>query len=160
MAMQLYCWQQASLWKRRVVAVRPLPAPQAPQALLYQSDTRLDRGDRASDAGAPERGGSEATGTAEAGTAGLAGEIASDSRLSVAVVPSDVTTYVYLNGGSLLGRAPLRDLPVRPGQHRLILWAPSIRGRAVRTVTVAPGEHATIMTVLAAVPTAAGSMVR
>jgi hypothetical protein len=160
LGLHLYCWQQASTWRRASLSVRPLPAPQPPGGLVYQSDARLDPSDRGSTDSSPDpvRSGSTAGLTPAPRASG--GGRTDDTCISVAVVPSDVTTYVYLNGGSLLGRAPLHDLPVRPGQHRLILWAPSIRGRAVRTVNVAPGEHAVVMTALAAMPVGSTTMVR
>jgi hypothetical protein len=52
--------------------------------------------------------------------------------------PPEVETFIYVNGGSLLGRAPLRTAALMPGYHRLLFWAPSIRGRAARTIYVQP----------------------
>src|SRR3989442_315741 len=57
-----------------------------------------------------------------------------ETRLSLSVAPQNVTTFVYLNGGTLLGRAPLHETPLSPGRHRLVLWAPAIRGRAIYSV--------------------------
>jgi hypothetical protein len=56
----------------------------------------------------------------------------------VQTAPPEVETFVYVNGGSLLGRAPLRTAALMPGYHRFLFWAPAIRGRAVRTVYVQP----------------------
>ena len=56
----------------------------------------------------------------------------------VQTVPPEVETFVYVNGGSLLGRAPLRTAALMPGYHRLLFWAPSIHGRAARTIYVQP----------------------
>jgi hypothetical protein len=50
--------------------------------------------------------------------------------------PANVETFVYANGGSLLGKAPLRTSELPPGSHRLLFWAPSIGGRATQTVYV------------------------
>jgi hypothetical protein len=51
-------------------------------------------------------------------------------------VPPNVETFVYANGGALLGRAPVRTSNLLPGTHRLLFWAPTIGGRASRTVYV------------------------
>jgi hypothetical protein len=55
-----------------------------------------------------------------------------------------IPTFVYLNGGSLLGEAPLRNAAIPAGRHTLgrhtlVFWAPSVGGRSIRTVNVAPG---------------------
>lgn len=52
--------------------------------------------------------------------------------------PPEVETFVYVGGGTLLGKAPVRTAALRPGTHRLLFWAPSIRGRATRTIYVQP----------------------
>jgi hypothetical protein len=52
--------------------------------------------------------------------------------------PPNVPTFVYANGGALLGQAPIRTAVLRPGYHRLLFWAPSIRGRASCMVYVRP----------------------
>jgi len=62
----------------------------------------------------------------------------------VQTTPPDIETFVYVNGGSLLGRAPLRTAALMPGYHRLLFWAPAIRGRAVRTVYVQPETTTTV----------------
>ena len=59
--------------------------------------------------------------------------------LSVLTEPP-VATFVYLNGGSLLGQTPLRNVTVPAGRHTLVFWSPSVGGRSRRTVEVAPGE--------------------
>ena len=59
--------------------------------------------------------------------------------LSVLTEPP-VATFVYLNGGSLLGQTPLRNVTVPAGRHTLVFWSPSVGGRSRRTVDVAPGE--------------------
>ncbi|MFN3649717.1 MAG: hypothetical protein ACK47B_09045 [Armatimonadota bacterium] len=48
-------------------------------------------------------------------------------------------TFVYLDGGKLLGVAPLRNAAVPAGRHTLVFWAPSIQGRASRTIHVPRG---------------------
>jgi hypothetical protein len=62
----------------------------------------------------------------------------------VQTTPPEIETFVYVNGGSLLGRAPLRTAALMPGYHRLLFWAPTIRGRAVRTVYVQPETTTTV----------------
>ncbi|HTE18599.1 MAG TPA: PEGA domain-containing protein [Armatimonadota bacterium] len=59
--------------------------------------------------------------------------------LSVTTDPP-VDTFVYLNGGTLLGHAPLQATAIPAGRHTLVFWAPSIGGRSTRTVDVEPGE--------------------
>lgn len=50
-----------------------------------------------------------------------------------------VRTFVYLNGGTLLGEAPLRNAAIPAGKHTLVFWSPSVNGRSTRKVEVAPG---------------------
>ncbi len=50
-------------------------------------------------------------------------------------------TYVYLNGGTLLGQAPLRNIPVPAGRQNLLVWTPSVGGRECRTVTILAGAE-------------------
>lgn len=59
--------------------------------------------------------------------------------LTVTTVPP-VATFVYLNGGSLLGQTPIRNAAVPAGRQTLVFWTPSVGGRSRRTVDVAPGE--------------------
>ena len=61
------------------------------------------------------------------------------------VVSPEVPAFVYLNGGSLLGEAPLRDMSLPAGRHELVIWAPSINGRARRVIEVEAGEHDTVV---------------
>ncbi len=49
-------------------------------------------------------------------------------------------TYVYLNGGTLLGTLPLRNAKLPPGNHRLVFWTPRIGGRTQRRISVKPGQ--------------------
>jgi hypothetical protein len=60
------------------------------------------------------------------------------SLVLIRTSPPEVPTFVYANGGALLGRAPLRTAALQPGYHRLLFWAPSIGGRASRLVYVRP----------------------
>lgn len=46
------------------------------------------------------------------------------------------TTYVYYNGGSMLGIAPLRVRFNRPGRHRLTFFTPRLASWSERWVTV------------------------
>lgn len=67
------------------------------------------------------------------------GEVRATERRTWVVinaVPANVATYIYANGGSLLGRAPVRTADLPPGTHRLLFWAPAIGGRVSRTVVV------------------------
>ncbi len=50
-------------------------------------------------------------------------------------------TYVYNNGGSLLGLAPLVRHSLPPGRHVLTLWNPITGGRALKVVTVRAGRE-------------------
>lgn len=50
-----------------------------------------------------------------------------------------VRTFVYLNGGTLLGEAPLRNAAIPAGKHTLVFWSPSVNGRSTRKVEVTPG---------------------
>jgi hypothetical protein len=50
-----------------------------------------------------------------------------------------VRTFVYLNGGTLLGEAPLRNASIPAGKHTLVFWSPSVNGRSTRKVEVSPG---------------------
>jgi hypothetical protein len=56
-----------------------------------------------------------------------------------------VQTFVYLNGGTLLGEAPLRNASVPAGKHRLVFWSPSVGGRSTRTVEVAAGQNTEVV---------------
>ncbi|MGV3720028.1 MAG: hypothetical protein ACO1SX_03875 [Actinomycetota bacterium] len=49
-------------------------------------------------------------------------------------------TFVYLDGGTLLGQAPVRNAAVPAGKHTLVFWTPSLGGRSKRTVNVSAGE--------------------
>jgi hypothetical protein len=64
--------------------------------------------------------------------------------ISVAVEPP-VRTFIYLNGGKLLGEAPLFNALVPAGRQRLVFWAPSAGGRSTRTIDVMPGENTTVV---------------
>jgi len=50
-----------------------------------------------------------------------------------------VRTFVYLNGGTLLGEAPLKNAAIPAGKHTLVFWSPSVNGRSTRKVEVSPG---------------------
>lgn len=52
-----------------------------------------------------------------------------------------VRTFVYLNGGTLLGEAPLRNAAIPAGKHTLVFWSPSVNGRSTRKVEVTPGAN-------------------
>jgi len=54
-------------------------------------------------------------------------------------------TFVYLDGGTLLGEAPLRNAAVPAGKHTLVFWTPSVGGRSKRTVHVSPGEKVDVV---------------
>lgn len=54
----------------------------------------------------------------------------------IQATPPNVETFIYANGGRLLGRAPVRTAELPPGTHRLLFWAPSIGGRVSRTIVV------------------------
>jgi hypothetical protein len=50
-----------------------------------------------------------------------------------------VRTFVYLNGGTLLGEAPLKNAAIPAGKHTLVFWSPSVNGRSTRKVEVTAG---------------------
>lgn len=54
---------------------------------------------------------------------------------------SEVETFVYLNGGSLLGKAPLQAAAIPAGNQTLVFWSPSIGGRSTRRIHMQPGEN-------------------
>lgn len=56
-----------------------------------------------------------------------------------------VKTFVYLNGGSLLGETPLRNAAVPEGKHTLVFWSPEVGGRSKRNITVVAGESQVVM---------------
>jgi hypothetical protein len=56
-----------------------------------------------------------------------------------------VRTFVYLNGGTLLGEAPLRNASIPAGKHTLVFWTPSLGGRSTRTVNVSPGQNVEVV---------------
>ena len=58
---------------------------------------------------------------------------------------SDVETFVYLNGGSLLGRAPIQGAAIPAGKQTLVFWSPSIGGRSTRRIDMRPGQNVTLI---------------
>lgn len=56
-----------------------------------------------------------------------------------------VKTFVYLNGGSLLGETPLRNAAVPAGKHTLVFWAPDMGGRSRRPIEVVAGESQVVI---------------
>jgi hypothetical protein len=56
-----------------------------------------------------------------------------------------VKTYVYLNGGSMIQAGPGGEAQLPAGRHTLVFWAPSIGGRARRTVVVRPGQKVEVV---------------
>jgi hypothetical protein len=54
-------------------------------------------------------------------------------------------TFVYLDGGTLLGEAPVRNAAVPAGKHTLVFWTPSVGGRSKRTVNVSAGEKVEVV---------------
>jgi hypothetical protein len=159
--LQCYWRRQADAWMEagkpiQLLASRPPPGPgirpwneaiaRSRQATRTAERNRRRRLRRSGDDG--DRTRVARVSEAESGRDGTSNE----TRLSLSVAPQEVTTFVYLNGGTLLGRAPLHETPLRPGRHRLVLWAPAIRGRATYSVTLEPGQHARVSTELAAGP--------
>jgi hypothetical protein len=68
----------------------------------------------------------------------------SSGTVTVVTTPG-VKTFVYLNGGSLLGEAPLKGTAIPAGRQKLTFWTPSVGGRSSRTVDVKPGESALVV---------------
>jgi hypothetical protein len=65
-------------------------------------------------------------------------EVARSSNLVVNVTARSAghRTYVYYDGGRMLGIAPLKVRFDRPGRHRLTFWTPRRASRTERTVVV------------------------
>lgn len=117
-----------------VVTVTPSPLPA--KATAPAAETHEGPGLEASAPASRERPARPAALSRQA-TAGTA---------SVSVVTdSSEPTYVYLNGGSLLGQAPLRNKPIPAGRQTLVFWSPSVGGRSTRTVDVEPGGSALVV---------------
>ncbi len=49
-------------------------------------------------------------------------------------------TFVYADGGKLLGQAPLREVALSAGEHQLLFWTPRIGARLTRRVVVETGK--------------------
>lgn len=58
---------------------------------------------------------------------------------------SGMDTYVYLNGGSLLGKAPIEEAQIPAGNQTLVFWTPAIGGRSTRQIRMAPGQKVVLM---------------
>lgn len=58
---------------------------------------------------------------------------------------SPVETYVYLNGGSLLGQTPLQDAQVPAGKQTLVFWTPAVGGRSVRRIVMRAGQSLSLV---------------
>jgi hypothetical protein len=58
--------------------------------------------------------------------------------VNISARPYGETTHVYLNGATLLGRAPLRVRFDHPGHYRLFFFSPGLgpRGRLYQIVNV------------------------
>lgn len=54
-------------------------------------------------------------------------------------------TFVYLDGGTLLGATPVRHAAVPAGTHTLVFWTPSVGGRSKRTIHVSAGEKVEVV---------------
>lgn len=54
---------------------------------------------------------------------------------------SEVETFVYLNGGSLLGKAPIQGATIPAGRQKLVFWSPSVGGRSTREVEIRAGQN-------------------
>lgn len=70
---------------------------------------------------------------------------ASESGALSVSTDQSAQTFVYLNGGTLLGETPLRNAAVPAGKHTLVFWTPSVGGRSKRTVHVSPGEKVEVV---------------
>jgi hypothetical protein len=58
---------------------------------------------------------------------------------------SPVETYVYLNGGSLLGKTPLQDAQVPAGKQTLVFWTPAVGGRSTRRIEMRAGQSLSLV---------------
>jgi hypothetical protein len=58
---------------------------------------------------------------------------------------SPVETYVYLNGGSLLGKTPLQDATIPAGKQTLVFWTPAVGGRSTRHIEMRAGQSLSLV---------------
>ena len=125
-----------------VVRVEPVPEPEPPRARIRVPAT--DPAALPPDAPAPPVAASPADREERSSGAHAAAAPAATGAVTV-TTDAKVDTYVYLNGGTLLGMAPLREAAIPAGKHTLVFWAPAIGGRATRTVEVEPGATVTVV---------------
>lgn len=144
---------EASATEPVAVSVREAPAAGAvaqASALIAPAPWSVERGARSvgEPARVPEEHPSAVPGVHTAPAAPMLAKAQSNpdatGAVSVLTVPP-VRTYVYLNGGSLLGEAPLRDASIPAGRHTLVFWTPSVGGRSRRTVDVEPGSSVVVV---------------
>jgi hypothetical protein len=110
--------------------------PEAPAAVERPKREKTDRRDKR-EARRERRNHSEET---DAG----ADQVASGEGAVDVQTDSSAKTYVYLNGGTLLGEAPLKNVSLPAGKHTLTFWSPSVGGRSRRTVDVQPGQSVSV----------------
>jgi hypothetical protein len=53
-------------------------------------------------------------------------------------------TFIYLDGGSVLGEGAVREKQIPAGRHRLLYWSPNLGKRAVQSFEAAPGAQITL----------------
>ena len=51
------------------------------------------------------------------------------------------TTFVYVDGGTLLGQTPLTDITLAAGRHEVLFWSPGASLRRTIRIEVPAGDH-------------------
>lgn len=122
------------------VSVRPLPPTPTAEELAKQAVSTAPRLEALSRS-------TPAASHRELRVAVAASARAADTRFAEAgsgavsvSTDSGMDTYVYLNGGSLLGKAPLEDAPIPAGNQTLVFWTPAVGGRSTRRIRMEPGQ--------------------
>jgi hypothetical protein len=123
-----------------VVSVRPV------RPLPGEEPRRAERGPRRSNETGQQPRRRSSPGPAPQATPTTTDALPPGSSGTVTVVTTPgVKTFVYLNGGSLLGEAPLKGTTIPAGRQKLTFWTPSVGGRSSRTVDVKPGQSALVV---------------
>jgi hypothetical protein len=73
------------------------------------------------------------------------GRVASGAGAVSVTTDSPVETFVYLNGGSLLGKTPLQDAQIPAGKQTLVFWTPAVGGRSVRRIEMRAGQSLSLV---------------
>lgn len=123
-------------------APRPASSPTAASPATASAPPQLNSAAVSSPAPVPSSPPAKAAGAVAAGTPAPAS--GGTGQVTVLADPAE-KTFVYLNGGSLLGEAPLRSVPVPSGRQTLVFWTPASGGRSKRVVDVEPGGSVVVV---------------